>query len=120
MAKIGLRQDRDYQQIGEAVLAAWFKILDPDSGVKKLDDLKPELAAIVREVLDAKTDLNIVIDSDKTTNIVIPYLPYDEKKPGYISTTDELIAYLRKYHEGTSGRHYGEELGQAVVFGCGR
>jgi hypothetical protein len=122
MARIGLRPDREYQQIGQAVLGAWFKAIDPANGVS-LPDLKPELEAVVRETLEDKVisggviktiQINVVIDDTLVVNVVIP------KWPASVANTTDLVAYLKDYHDRTGGRHYDEELGQAVIFGCGR
>ena len=116
MARIGLRPDREFQQLGQAILGAWFKALDPKNGVT-LAQLKPELDAVVRETLDDQggaLTINVFVDTDTVVNVVIP------KWPATVTNINQLIAYLKTYHDTTTGRHYDEDLGQAVVFGCGR
>ena len=127
MARIGMRPGREYQQIGQVVLGAWFKALDaatlgPANRVS-LPDLKPEIEAVLRETLEdtviiggvaTTIKINVVIDDTLNVNVVIP------KWPASVTNTADLVTYLQNYHDRTGGRHYDEELGQAVVFGCGR
>ena len=122
MARIGLRPGREYEQIGQVVLGAWFKALDPANGVT-LQDLKPEIEAVLRETLETQVvqsgslqtiKFNVYIDKPLEVNIVIPIWPAS------VMTTADLVTYLQGYHDKTGGRHYDEEVGQAVVFGCGR
>jgi hypothetical protein len=127
MARIGMRPGRDYQQIGQVVLAAWFKALDAATlgaaNQVSLPDLEPEIEAVLRETLEdtvliggvaTPIKINVLIDDTLVVNIVIP------KWPASVTNTTQLVAYLQNYHDRTGGRHYDEELGQAVVFGCGR
>jgi hypothetical protein len=63
-----------------------------------------------------RSDVNfqLVFDpqASDTINIAIPQPPKHTRR--------ELIRYLADYHAGGPGSQYHEELGTAVLFGCGR
>ena len=72
--------------------------------------IRPQLQTIFDEIVD--TTVNIVIDEPGETNIVVPMVPDG------VLTRQDLFEYLRDYHRHSQGRHYHDELGGAVLFGC--
>lgn len=74
-------------------------------------DLEDELGAAISQVLDGVT-AKVKFDTPGVMNIGVPMLPKG------IFTRDDLLDYLRTYHEIGESRHYHDELGVAVLFGC--
>jgi hypothetical protein len=126
MARATLKQHREPADIGQAIIAAWFKVL-PNSGTSGgvlTDAIKDELATALREIL--ATPFEIEIDPPAPTDasplkIVVPQPPTsaDPALPN-VRNRQELINYLDQYHQYSQGRHYHEDLGIALVFGCGK
>jgi hypothetical protein len=115
MARSGTRGDRELAELGQAIIAAWFKVL-PDTTGGPIDDLetmtRDELTVVLGEILDRPFEL--VFDppgENAPITIVIPQPP--------VSSREELVDYLRRHHR-SSSRHYHEDLGTALLFGCGR
>jgi hypothetical protein len=116
MARADVRGRQDFQEIGAAIVAAWFKALPEQPGAPVApidsDEIRDELQTVFARVL--ATNVKIIFDpaDGSFINIVVPRPP--------VETRSELIEYLSNFHQASQGQHYHEELGTAVVFGCGR
>lgn len=77
-------------------------------------ELGLELEAALRQILDlsAGTRIKTVFDTPDMVHIAVPRIPDD------ILTRSDLLDYLRRYHDTGQGRHYHDELGMAVIYGC--
>ena len=73
--------------------------------------LQSELETVLGQIIDATT-VRAVYDTETLVNIAIP------KIPDKILTPGDLLKYLQGYHDYGQGRHYHDELGVAVLFGC--
>jgi hypothetical protein len=74
-------------------------------------DLEDELGAAISQVIEGGVTAVAKFDTSTTINVGVPMLPRD------IYSKEDLLDYLRSYHQGES-RHYHDELGVAVLFGC--
>jgi hypothetical protein len=121
MSRAGVNEDRNLWEIGQAIVAAWWKVL-PDSNPNKdvnairdvnSPDITNELTTVFKEVLD--TPFKIYVDPKDRSyiNIVVP------QPPEGVWARKDLIEYLTGHHK-SAGHQYHEDLGTAVVFGCGR
>lgn len=120
MARADAKDGHDLSEIGQAIVAAWFKVL-PDSGNPSssvieaaLQNLAPELKVVLEKIVDATVVIQVDKDSTNEVNIVVPFPPA-KTRPG-------LIDYLKKFHTNpnSKGRHFHDELGATTLFGCGK
>lgn len=120
MARAKPKDGRDLSEVGQVIVAAWFKVL-PDlptltsSQIEAaLLNLRPELKVVLEKIVDASIVVQVDKDSTKEVNIVVPFPP--------ANTRAGLIDYLRKFHTNpnSSGRHFHDELGATTLFGCGK
>ncbi len=72
--------------------------------------IRPQLQTIFDEI--TATNVNVLVDEPGQINIVVPMVPDG------VLTREDLFLYLRDYHRHSQGRHYHDELGGAVLFGC--
>jgi hypothetical protein len=128
MARARLRAGRKIEEIGEVIVAAWFKALPPTSGpIGDIDEY--ELSAAFSNILDK--ECVAVLDTSTKIHVAIPYI-FDDVK-----NHKELIEYLHShYDQSDSGtnmtnpfncrnrplrqRKFSEDMGQALFFGCGK
>lgn len=132
MARLKLKPGRDSAEIGQAIVAAWFKVLGSEEVADRQltdDNNKAELEAVFSEIIDNRvTPFEIVIDPPTPTTanklkIVVPQPPKkdpDDNDTIDVIDRDMLIKYLKRFHRYSQGRQYHEDLGVAVVFGCGK
>lgn len=73
--------------------------------------LKAELTAVLNQIVDGVT-VEPEFDEAGKIYVVVPQIPED------ILIRADLLDYLEKYHRFGQGRHYHDELGAAVLFGC--
>jgi hypothetical protein len=78
----------------------------------RLVNLKPELEFVIGKI--ASKTPNIIYDDPNTVNIVVPDVPDG------VYSRQELLQYLDQYHRFGQGHNYHEELGVALLFGCGK
>ena len=112
MARAELNDDRHAWEIGQVIVAGWFKVLQRGQTVFNDDD-KRELQRALAEIF--KTPINMSVDPTdrRSINLVVP------QPPENIDTPAKLVEYLRQFHA-ASARQYHEELGTALIFGCGK
>jgi len=83
-------------------------------------DTQPRLAAMENELryvlsqIVEKPNIQIYFDKSDTINIAVPEVPSG------VGCRQQLLKYLQNYHLFGQGRHYDEELGTAILFGCGK
>jgi hypothetical protein len=84
------------------------------SVIGNLDDdaIKNELKYVLSLIIDAEPIIVVDEPTGREVHVVVPRIP-----PGVRSRQD-LIDYLRDYHQYAQGEHYHEELGVASLFGC--
>jgi|SRR4051794_30056093 hypothetical protein len=72
-----------------------------------------ELRTVLDGLLDPAIRYNLIFDPqvENEITIVIPQPPK--------LTRQDLIDYLMEFHRTAQGQHYHEDLGTAVLFGCG-
>jgi hypothetical protein len=129
MAKISLRQgknaDERHAAIGKAIIDAWREAYDKDDASPKLNLRK--LAQTLSDELDLekrgsgkKIEIDLVVDSDldSETRLIWLAIPMLEIPAG--ANFDKWLddEYLTK--KSKSREAYAQELGGAVLFGCGR
>ncbi|HSE74193.1 MAG TPA: hypothetical protein VLB05_06755 [Dongiaceae bacterium] len=115
MARAELNANREAWEVGQAIVAAWFKVL-ANGRMKIGDPEKAELKRVFGEIFKTRI-YDVVIDppnENEGINIVVP------QPPDTVHSAPELVEYLRHFHDDGSSRHYHEELGAAVIFGCGK
>jgi len=93
-------------------------ILNPEYGTpvsgtgyvyKSRETVKDELEQVIETIIDG--DCTVVIDNGTI------YVPLAEPPA---PDRSGLATYLQNYHNATSGRQYHEDLGTAILFGCGK
>src|SRR5688572_20813960 len=98
MARAELRETRDASEIGEAIVAAWFKVLVTPSGTLNENEHRAELEAVFAEIL--KTPVRVMIDPvvpdvDNPLVITVPQPPRDPADPTNpdtnVTTREELV-----------------------------
>jgi hypothetical protein len=84
------------------------------SVIRSLDEsaIKHELKYVLSLIIDAEPIIVVDEPTGKKVHVVVPRIP-----PGVRSRQD-LIDYLRDYHQYAQGQHYHGELGVASLFGC--
>jgi hypothetical protein len=111
LARAELNAGHEYWEIGQAIVAAWFKALGEKRAIKKLD--ADQIKAALSDVI--KTKISEVIpdpENQKEIFLVIPQPP--------VKTPEQLLKYLKEFDEKTDRGLFLEELGKAVIFGCGK
>lgn len=117
MARAELNEGREAWEVGQAIVAAWFRVLNrpgrAEDHVIKDTDL-PELKRVFEEIFKTKIAKVIADPAEKDGGIII-LVPQPPK-----STPQELLEYLKDFHDQSSSTHFHEELGRVVLFGCGK
>jgi hypothetical protein len=75
--------------------------------------MSTELSYVFKQIV-TKSQVSIYYDDSDLINIVIPEIPEG------VACRQQLLKYLNIYHRIGQGRHYDEELGTAILFGCGK
>ena len=75
-----------------------------------LTTLRADLQAVLQEIVEEQ--VNLIFDQPGEINVVVPVLPNN------VLTRGDLVDYLRDYHRYGQGRHYHDELGVAMLYGC--
>ena len=134
MSRATLRPAKKVDDIGDVIIAAWFKVL-PDNDGDSIGDIDPsELSAAFSSILDAKCIA--VIDKkganadQDTLYISVPYPP--------VTSKNKLIQYLHDHYNSSFDqnnqknpfnpkhpnkqrkRPFSEDFGEALFFGCGK
>lgn len=115
MARAELNEGREPWEVGQTIVAAWFRVLNRPPGQQKIgpDDIL-ELKRVFEEIF--KTPIAEVIadpiDENAGIKILVPQPPK--------ASTQALLTYLNDFHNQSSSKHFHEELGSAVIFGCGK
>jgi len=76
---------------------------------KSRETVKDELEQVLETIIDG--NCTVVLDTGTI------YIPFAEPPA---SDRSGLATYLQDYHDATSGHQYHEDLGVAVLFGCGK
>ncbi|HVJ43899.1 MAG TPA: hypothetical protein VM639_20525 [Dongiaceae bacterium] len=114
MARAVLRDKRAPWEVGQAIVAAWFKVLqNPDGRLTATEGL--ELKQVFEEIF-ATPIHDVILDpaDNESINILVPQPPKE------VHTQADLLSYLAKFHNNTQPHHFHEELGDAIIFGCGK
>lgn len=114
MARAVLRTNREPWEVGQAIVAAWFKVLQKPGG--RLTQAETiELKQVFEEIF-ATPIQDVILDpaDNASINILVPQPPKE------VQTQADLLNYLARFHNKTQPHHFHEELGDAVIFGCGR
>lgn len=115
MARAVMRDNRQPWEIGQAIVAAWFKVLQvPGGRLEEADAI--ELKRVFEEIF-ATPIADVVLDPQDPADGIKILVP---QPPDGIKTQADLIDYLAKFHNATQPRHFHEELGDVVIFGCGK
>jgi hypothetical protein len=77
---------------------------------KPVEDVKDELEFFLQQIVDVRVEA--VFDEKHLIHVAVPRIPDS------VLTRGDLIDYLHNYHDYGQGRHYHDELGVAVLFGC--
>jgi hypothetical protein len=116
VARAELRDNREPWEVGQAIIAAWFKVLKTPGGRLGPTE-KIELKRVFDEIFATKI-ADVVLDpKDPDTDGICILVPQPPKK---VQTQGDLIDYLASFHNATQPHHFHEELGDAVIFGCGK
>lgn len=114
MARAELNEGRETWEVGQAIVAAWFRVLSrPGSHVIEQADLL-ELKRVLEEIFKTKIN-DVIADPPNESDGIKILVPQPPK-----STTQELLEYLKDFHDQSSSTHFHEELGKVVMFGCGK
>src|SRR6266446_9934838 len=129
MARAALRPGRSYEEIGAAIVAAWFKALPdvttPGVGPTPID--AAEMTAIFNDIL--VQNCVAVIDTATTLHIAVPYPPEASKT----DLADKLHKYTQNYDKPPGDPNYpkdhpldpkkhknkkfSDDMGYAIIFG---
>src|SRR5687767_15063594 len=121
MAKARVQPGRLAEEVGNIVIAAWFKALpDAPAGYDGIGELDiSEIEDALREVVS--NPFNVAVDpkpsnanQDPGITILIP------RPPEGVFDRQGLADYLRRYHNQQHGDEFHQTLGVALLFGCGR
>jgi hypothetical protein len=126
VARAEFKDNREAWEVGQAIVAAWFKVLSQkDQGTTPSNNPVPgrlgnnekiELQAVFNEIFLTKI-AGLIIDPPDATGGIYILVP---QPPPNIDSVEKLIGYLASFHNTTQPHHFHEELGDAVVFGCGK
>jgi hypothetical protein len=99
---------------GEGLDTGFRDAVLTSSVIGNLDEpaIRDELKYVLSLIIDAEPIIVVDEPSGEEVHVVVPRIP-----PGVRSRQD-LIDYLRDYHQYAQGQHYHEELGVASLFGC--
>jgi hypothetical protein len=107
--------DLNDQEIdGSGETAGFTDAVLTSSVIRPLDDpaIMDELKYVLSRIIEEQPEVVVDDPSGTPVHIVVPRIPPD------IRSRQDLIDYLRDYHQYAQGRHYHEELGVASVMGC--
>lgn len=105
MARARPRRRRRLSEIGEVILAEWYRVLPEKSGDPVLPMDPNALSAAFNNIVEAKC-IAVLDNEPGFTKILVPWPP--------ATSRDELDEYMRKNSDFISG------MGVAALFGCGR
>lgn len=115
MAKAELNDDRQPWEAGQAIVAAWFKVLQRAAVADR--KIKPEDTAELKRVFGEifKTKVQLLVDPMVEADGVYMVVPQPP-----VNSAPELVEYIRKFHDDNSSHQFQEEMGAALIFGCGK
>jgi len=114
VARAILRANREPWEVGQAIVAAWFKVLQQPGG-RLTDADGVELKRVFEEIFATPINQIILDPADNNSiNILVPQPPQE------VQTQADLLGYLARFHNNTQPHHFHEELGDAIIFGCGK
>ncbi len=115
MARAQLNEGRETWEVGQAIVAAWFRVLNKPGGSGKIEEEDTlELKRVFEEIFFTKI-AEVIADPKNDAdgiNILIPQPPK--------TSVQDLLKYLNDFHSDSSYKHFHEELGSATIFGCGK
>ncbi len=115
MARAQLNDGRETWEVGQAIVAAWFRVLNKPGGSGKIEaaDLL-ELKRVFEEIFFTPIAEVIADPTNESLgiNVLVPQPPR--------SSVPDLLKYLSDFHSDSSYKHFHEELGSATIFGCGK
>ena len=112
MARAKLNPNREPWEVGQAIVAAWFKVLSNGTG-KIREPERLELMRLFQEIFETPIG-NVIVDPENETDPITMIVPQPPR-----TTVADLLTYLDDFHK-ASNRPYHEELGTALIFGCGK
>jgi hypothetical protein len=112
MARAKLNPNREAWEVGQAIVSAWFKVLS--NGQNKIRATEQaELLRLFQEIFETPI-AQVIVDPETETQPITMIVPQPPR-----TSVAELLTYLDDFHK-TANRHYHEELGTALIFGCGK
>ena len=118
MSRIEVKGDRELDALGAAIVAAWYRALPETAGpaVGDVADSLPQIREVCRQLFAVGVTINVMADARDGTlvNLVIPQVP------DTVRSREDLASYLAEYNFRSQGSRFHEDLGKAVIFGCGK
>ena len=130
MAKGTPRSGRSFEEIGQVIVAAWFKALSDDPNVPPTPIDKDEMTAAFKNIL--VEDCEAVIDTATKMYISVPYPPEKTR----MLLANKIHLYTQNYNLPPGDPNYpkdqpcnplhhanksfAEDMGYSIMFGCGR
>lgn len=120
MAKAEVRNGRSLQEIGQAIIAAWYKVLPEDENDPVGDIDADELTTLFNQIL--KQPCRAIVDpKGGPVNIAVP------QPPEGVKSRQSLIEYLEDQAPDQAPacppaetEDFYTAFGQALLFGCGK
>lgn len=108
-----VREGRDIGEIGQAILAAWYKILPEQEGDPIGDIDADELTTLFNQILE--TPCQAIVDPKSgPINIAVP------QPPETVTSRQSLVEYLADFVPETPDPTYHSHISVALLFGCGK
>jgi len=129
MARVNVKSKESNRMIGQAIIQAWDEAIRRDKENPVLDRAK--LLETIKDFIDLedfrynkkKIEIDLVFDTDldENTRLVWISIPTpDVGAGGRFNTWQDWKNDYYDRHSGDVQAQKEEELGQAVLFGCGR
>jgi hypothetical protein len=115
VARAQARQGHTKQEIGQAILAAWYKVLPEHEGDPIGDINADELTTLFNQILDTPC-VAIVDPKGGPINIAVP------QPPDTVTSRQSLVEYLADFDpaEEAPDPNYHSHISVALLFGCGK
>lgn len=129
MARVKLKSKEGNKLIGQAIFRAWQKAIQENEGNPVID--RKALIAELSEFLDLtdtsynkkKIEIDLVFDTDLDENTRLVWISIPTPDAGGGGSYSDWQQWKQDYYDNLSPsdrEKKEEELGQAVLFGCGR
>jgi hypothetical protein len=129
MAKITLRKDKNNRLLGQAIFQAWDQAIKENPKAPTID--RRALIARLNDIFDLedtgrsgkKIEFDVVFDTDLDANTRLVWISVPTPETEGIGGRTTWEEWKRDYYDNLSPSEQAdkeEQLGKALLFGCGR